>query len=84
MTDTEPQLAKKFYDMIMTRSAEERFMMGIRSFEAARAIVLASLPADLSDEERKRRLFERIYGAPMEDFLGGPLNDSLVKHEDCP
>jgi hypothetical protein len=69
MTDTEPQVARKFHDMIMSRSGEERFMMGIRSFEAARTIVLASLPAGLSDAERNRMLFERIYGAPVEEFI---------------
>jgi len=71
MTDTEPQVARKFYEMIMSRSGEERFMMGIRSFDAARTIVLASLPKDLPEHELKRKLFERIYGAPMEDFLNG-------------
>ncbi len=69
MTDTEPQVDRKFYEMIMSRSGEERFMMGIRSFDAARTIVLASLPKDLPERELKRMLFERIYGAPMEDFL---------------
>jgi len=69
MTDTEPQVDRKFYEMIMSRSGEERFMMGIRSFDAARTIVLASLPKDLPEHELKRKLFERIYGAPMEDFL---------------
>lgn len=71
MTDTEPQVARKFYEMIMSRSGEERFMMGIRSFDAARTIVLASLPKDLPEDELKRKLFERIYGAPIEDFLNG-------------
>ncbi len=71
MTDTEPQVDRKFYEMIMSRSGEERFMMGIRSFDAARTIVLASLPKDLPEHELKRMLFERIYGAPMEDFLSG-------------
>ena len=69
MTDTEPQVARKFYEMIMSRSGEERFMMGIRSFDAARTIVLASLPKDLPEDDLKRKLFERIYGAPVEDFL---------------
>lgn len=71
MTDTEPQVVRKFYEMIMSRSGEERFMMGIRSFDAARTIVLASLPKDLPEDELKRKLFERIYGAPIEDFLNG-------------
>jgi len=79
MSDTEPQVARKFYEMIMSRSGEERFMMGIRSFDAARTIVLASLPKDLSEDELKQKLFERIYGAPMEDFLSGKLDDSKVR-----
>ena len=79
MTDTEPQVARKFYEMIMSRSGEERFMMGIRSFDAARTIVLASLPKDLPEHELKRKLFERIYGAPLEDFLSGAVDDSKVR-----
>ena len=75
MTDTEPQVERTFYRMIMSRSGEERFMMSIRSFDAARTIVLASLPDDLPEHERKRMLFERIYGAPMEDFLSGAIQD---------
>jgi hypothetical protein len=75
MTDTEPQVARKFYEMIMSCSGEERFMMGIRSFDAARTIVLASLPKDLSDGELKRELFERIYGAPIEDFVGASASN---------
>ena len=53
----------------MARSGAERLLMGSRMFDAARAMVLASLPKDLPEEELKRRLFERIYGAPMEDFV---------------
>ena len=71
MIDTEPEVARKFYEMIMSRSGEERFMMGIRSFEAARAMVLASLPKDLTKDELRTQLFERIYGAPLEVVLKG-------------
>ena len=39
--------------------------MGVEMFEAARRVVLASLPPDLSPLERKRRLFERLYGFPF-------------------
>ena len=64
--------------MYMTRSGEERFVMGVGSFDAARAIIIAS-PQDLPEEEFKRRLFERIYGAPIEHVLketrDGPVND---------
>jgi len=49
----------------MAFSNEERFMMGIRSFEAMREIVLSSLPKDLPPEELKRQLYQRIYGEPL-------------------
>jgi hypothetical protein len=39
--------------------------MGAEMFEAARRMVLASLPADLTESERKRRLFERLYGEAL-------------------
>jgi len=79
MNDTDPEVARKFRELIMGCSGEERFMMGIRSFDAARDIVLASLPKDLPEDELNRRLFERIYGAPMEDFVSGVSSDRELK-----
>jgi len=76
MRDTSPEVERKLQEMYMSRTGEERFMMGVRSFDAAREIVLASLPKDLSADELKRRLFERIYGAPMEDFVATALPSS--------
>ena len=49
----------------MARSAEERFLMGVRMFDAARAMALASLPAGLTAEELRRQLFQRLYGQPL-------------------
>ena len=69
MTDTTPEIEKKIHEMMMARSGAERLIMGSSMFDSARRIVLASLPRDLSDEELKRRLFERIYGQPLESFL---------------
>ena len=73
MTDTEPEIARKFYEMIMSRSGEERFMMGIRSFEAARAMVMASLPMNLPELDLKHQLFERFYGASVNEVLRGSV-----------
>ena len=72
MTDTPPEIAELVRQKIMARSPEERFMMGVRSFEAARAIVLASLPEGLTPRELKRQLYQRIYGEPLpSDFDAG-------------
>jgi hypothetical protein len=64
MTDTPPEIAAMVRRRLMTRSGAERFIMGARMFDAARAMVPASLPADLSEAERKARLFQRFYGQP--------------------
>ncbi len=62
MNDTSPEIQEKVKQMMMARSGEERFMMGALMFDAAREIVLASFPKNLSNVELKRRLFERFYG----------------------
>jgi hypothetical protein len=69
MTDTPPEIRKLVHDRLMALSGEERFLMGARMFESARTIILASLPKDLSAEELRRKLFERIYGKKLEDFI---------------
>jgi hypothetical protein len=68
MTDTGPEIAEMVRARLMARSGAERFVMGVQMFESARRIVLASLPSDLSKRERKRLLFERIYGEPLPAF----------------
>lgn len=65
MTDTSPEIAELVRQKLMARSAEERFLMGVRMFDAARAMALASLPAGLPAEELKRQLFQRLYGQPL-------------------
>lgn len=65
MTDTSPEIAELVRQKLMARSGEERFLMGVRSFEVAREMVLASFPAGLTPEELKRQLFKRIYGQPL-------------------
>ena len=62
MNDTSPEIAELVRQKLMARSGSERFVMGTRMFDAARAVVLASLPAGLSPDELKRQLFQRVYG----------------------
>ncbi|MGA2684516.1 MAG: hypothetical protein ABSF51_05640 [Verrucomicrobiota bacterium] len=62
MNDTSPEIAELVRQKLMARSGSERFVMGARMFDAARAIVLSSLPAGLPPDELKRQLFQRLYG----------------------
>lgn len=64
MKDTSPEIAELVRQKLMARSGAERFVMGTRMFDAARTVVLASLPPGLSPLEIRQRLFERLYGQP--------------------
>jgi len=66
MNDTTPEIERKLMQLMMSRSGEERLMSAIRSFDAARAIVISSLPKNLSEDEFRHGLFERIYGTTIE------------------
>jgi hypothetical protein len=65
VTDTSPEIERMVRDKIMARSGEERFIMGAEMFDSAREIVKASLPKNLSETERRRLLFKRIYGKEL-------------------
>lgn len=60
--DTSAEVDEMLCERLLARSGAERVLMGSRAFDAARAMVLASFPAGLSEIEIKRRLCERLYG----------------------
>jgi len=62
MNDTTPEIAALVREMLLARSGADRVRMGSSMFDAARQIVLASLPEGLTEIEIKRRLCERFYG----------------------
>ena len=59
-------------------------ILGCQMFDEFRAKIIASLPKDLPEEEFKKELFLRIYGAPMEDFLSGKVTDADIVYEKWP
>ena len=65
MTDTSPEIAEMVRERLMALSGAERFRMGAEMFDAARRMVLASLPPGLPEIERKRLLFRRFYGEEL-------------------
>jgi len=71
--DTSPGVQQLYRSMLMNLSGEERLLRCSRMFDAARDLVLASLPKDLPPDELRRRLYERIYGEPLPaDFFRRP------------
>jgi hypothetical protein len=69
MNDTTPEIAQRFRTMIMARPGEERMVMGASMYDAARAIVRASMPKSLSAGELKFKMFERISGAKIHESI---------------
>ena len=71
MKDTSPEISDLIRNRLLALSGAERVLIGSRMFDAARSIVLASLPADLSEIETKGRLCQRIYGdeADVDGFI---------------
>lgn len=65
MTDTSPEIAELVRQKLMARPAEERFVMGALMFDAAREMILASLPEGLSAVQLRQQLFQRVYGQPL-------------------
>jgi len=59
--DTSPKMQKIYYEMLFSRTPEERFKMGLNACDTARRLVLASLPPDLDETERRVQLFLRYY-----------------------
>ncbi len=75
MTDTTPEIAEMVRTRLMALTGAQRMRMGSEMFDAARRMVIASLPKNLPADEFNRLLFQRIYGEPMPEN-GGPLSRS--------
>ena len=65
--DTPHEVERLYRETLMKRSNQERFMMGIRMCDAARAMVLTSLPEGLSESEIRVQLFLRYYGNDFDE-----------------
>ncbi|PSQ78519.1 MAG: hypothetical protein BRD33_01555 [Bacteroidetes bacterium QH_6_63_17] len=74
MNDTTPQMQDLHRALLMARSNEERFQMGISMCQTARTIVWSSLPEDLTPPERRVQFFLRYYG----DELPADRCDDIV------
>ena len=61
MDDTAPEVSDYLHQRYSAMNSGERFLIGIRMFDTARALVEASISSDLSDYERRREICRRFY-----------------------
>lgn len=61
MNDTSPEIAAMIAARYAAMTGAERVRIAAGMFETARALVLASLPATATADERRRHLLHRFY-----------------------
>jgi hypothetical protein len=65
MNDTPPEIERRYREMLLQRSGEERLRMGCSMFTFTRELVVASVLAktpNVSPSELRRAIFLRFYG----------------------
>ena len=77
MDDTNKTIASKFFQLMMEKSEEERFLMGCSMYEAARKIAESAILNQnprITPEKLKEAIFLRFYGG---DFTQTQRNKFL-------
>ena len=64
--DTPPEVNAMIFRRIMALTPGERLVMGLDMMATAKAMVWASLPDGLTEEERRRAFMERFYGDTLD------------------
>ncbi len=65
MKDTSPEIEKLQIEMMINFSPEKRIALGCEMFMAARELIIASLPKNLSEREFKKQYYQKMYGEPL-------------------
>jgi hypothetical protein len=79
MNDTPPEVEKLYREMIMSRTPEERMQMAFSMMATGRQLILSSLPEGLSEQEKRRQLFERMYA---DELRAGTLENPYTQNPD--
>ena len=65
MFDTHPEIAVRYRDLMMSKTGQERLVMGCSMYDTAKQIVLSAVRnrrPGITDAEIKREIFLRFYG----------------------
>ncbi len=65
MNDTHPEMTVLFRNLMMSKTGQERLLMGCSMYDAAKQIVLSAIynsRPGITDVEIKREIFLRFYG----------------------
>ncbi len=82
MNDTSSFIEKRFREMMMEKSGEERLKMGFSMFNDARKMVIASIcktTQNCNSEEIRKLIFLRFYG----DEFSKEIREKILKRIRC-
>jgi len=65
MNDTSPEIEKMQFEMMMEMGSSKRIAFGCEMFMAARELIIASLPKNLSEQESKKQYYLKMYNEPL-------------------
>lgn len=69
MEDTSPENRKLVYDIVMSKTVAERFLMCAQMYEDAKKFARIGMPEGLSKTDQERYIFKRIHGHFPEDLV---------------
>ena len=83
MFDTHPDVAIRFRDLMMSKSGQQRLLMGCSMYDTAKKIVRSAIynsRPEITDHEMKKEIFLRFYGkdfsrADREKFLSALVSE---------
>lgn len=62
MEDTTRENRRLIYDIIMSKTVEERFLMCAELYEDAKELARMGMPEGLSEPEQEAFIFKRLHG----------------------
>jgi hypothetical protein len=83
MFDTHPDVAIRYRDLMMSKSGQQRLLMGCSMYDTAKKIVRSAIynsRPEITEEEMKKEIFLRFYGrefsrAEREKFLSALMSE---------
>lgn len=76
MNDTHPDIEKKLIELYSKLTPEERFNKMLSMCETVRQIIISQMPPDLTDIQKRKKLFEIYY---RQDFTKKEFEKLLNK-----
>ena len=81
--DTALEINEMIFQRTMALTHSERFLMGMSMLTTAREMIWASLPQDISEPQRRRLFYHRLYGEGLPDAVANRVPVPRCQIADC-